>query len=290
MTPMDPFEPRRGSLLRSVIHPKVLQKMKIAGKQRVLAAYAAAMLAIATGVLVAMARYPGGFDWSYSVISRLASLKHNPEGGAWICGGLLVGMVLLWPVANHLARGDSRGRPRFALSALRVGLIGGALLAIEGLFMVDLSGIARKGHEMLALVTLLGLYTGVLGIYVHRIRRGASIRPPLFVLVPLIAVGTSQFALYFDQRDLGWVDTSWREMGVPVWMSFAFWQWLAVAVLGAGLGHLTATSGTVTKAPEAAERTEENAGGVQSAPPAASANRGTRMSTASAGRPPGSRS
>ncbi|MGH7481147.1 MAG: hypothetical protein ACRELV_03260, partial [Longimicrobiales bacterium] len=55
---------------------------------------------------------------------------------------------------------------------------------------------------------------------------------------PLVAVGVTQLALYLDQRDLGWVDAGWRAMGVPLWLSFAFWQWLAVALLWVGLGFL----------------------------------------------------
>lgn len=217
--------------------------MTIAGRVGALAAYSAAMLAIGVGVAVAMARYPGGFDWSYTVISRLASLKYNPGGGAWLSGGLLAGMVLLWPVASRIGRGEYGSGGGFPLTALRVGLVGGALLALEGLFMIDLTGIARKGHEILVLVTLLGLYTGVLGLFLLRMRRGGpAVWPTLLVVLPLLAVGISQLALYFDQRDLGWVDTSWREMGVSVWLSFAFWQWMAVVVLGAGLGFLTATS------------------------------------------------
>jgi len=55
---------------------------------------------------------------------------------------------------------------------------------------------------------------------------------------PLAAIFITQILIYFDQRDLGWVDHSWREMGVSPWLSFAFWQWLAVAFLWFGLGHL----------------------------------------------------
>jgi hypothetical protein len=217
--------------------------MKIVGRSVAIAVYSAAMAAIVIGVAVAMARYPGGFDWSYTVISRLASLKHNPAGGAWLSGGLLVGMVLLWPVATRIGRRPDGSDARLPLATLRVGLVGGALLAVEGLFTIDLSGIARKAHELLALLTLLGLYTGVLGLFLLRIRRGGrAVWPAVLVMLPLLAVGMSQLALYFDQRDLGWVDTSWREMGVPVWLSFAVWQWLAVAVLGVGLGYLTTTS------------------------------------------------
>jgi hypothetical protein len=73
--------------------------------------------------------------------------------------------------------------------------------------------------------------------------RHAAVAPwaALLVILPIIAVGLSQFLLYVGQRELGWVNTGWRELGVPLWLSFAFWQWLAVALLGAGLGHLVVT-------------------------------------------------
>ena len=65
---------------------------------------------------------------------------------------------------------------------------------------------------------------------------------PLFLVAsPLVVIGITQFWLYLDQRDLGWVDTSWRDMGIPLWLSFAFWQWLAIGFLGAGLGLLSFT-------------------------------------------------
>jgi hypothetical protein len=114
-----------------------------------------------------------------------------------------------------------------------------AMQLLEGLFVLELSRRIPKSHEILALVTFLGFYGGVLGLYVHRIRQAISFLPPaLMVLLPLCAVGVSQLVLYFDQRDLGWVETSWRELGVPFWLSFAFWQWLAVLFLGLGIGYL----------------------------------------------------
>jgi hypothetical protein len=65
--------------------------------------------------------------------------------------------------------------------------------------------------------------------------------PALLVSTPVVAIGITQFWLYLQQRDLGWVDTSWREMGIPLWFSFAFWQWLAIAILWMGLGVLVST-------------------------------------------------
>jgi hypothetical protein len=59
--------------------------------------------------------------------------------------------------------------------------------------------------------------------------------------MPLAAIAITQFWLYIDQRDLGWVDTGWRAMGIPLWLSFAFWQWLAIVTLWLGLGALSLT-------------------------------------------------
>jgi hypothetical protein len=207
--------------------------------------YAGAVASIIIGVVMAGRQFPGGFDWAYTVISRLGSHRHNPGGAFWLSGSLFMAVCLLWPVTTHL-EGPTAGarRPRVAGIALRVGLIGGALLALEGLLMVDLSRLGRKGHEILALTTFLGFYGGVLGLFVHRIRNaGAAIWPALLVMAPLCAVGGSQLALYFGQREMGWVNTGWRELGVPLWLSFAFWQWLAVAFLGLGLGYLVVAGG-----------------------------------------------
>jgi hypothetical protein len=223
--------------------------MAVADRRGVRIRYGAAVLVIVLGTVMAAAHYPGGFDWAYTVISKLASQKHNPAGSTWLSGGLLIAVILLWPVAGHLgstAAGKPRS-PRAATAALRLGLAGGALLALEGLFALDFSAAIRKGHEAVAVLTLLGCYTGVLGLYWHRIRQDAGfLWPALCVVLPIAAVGVSQLVLYFDQRDLGWVNSDWRAMGVPFWLSFAFWQWLAVAMLGTGFGHLVMARGPHT--------------------------------------------
>jgi hypothetical protein len=210
---------------------------------------------------MAVASFPGGFDWVYMVISKLGSGTHNPAGGLWLSGSLLAAVCLLWPVAGLLERGAAHGGRRLgmAIAALRVGLIGGAFLGLEGLLALELTRIARKGHEIVALVTFVALYVGVLGIFLHRIRRAASpVWPALLVVLPLCAVGVSQLALYFDQRDLGWVDPSWRAMGIPFWLSFAFWQWAAVGLLGIGLGYLVAVRDVI--APGSRDRCRPDGG------------------------------
>ena len=53
-----------------------------------------------------------------------------------------------------------------------------------------------------------------------------------------MAIAITELWLYLEQRDVGWVDTNWREKGLPIWLSFAFWQWLSIALLWVGLGML----------------------------------------------------
>jgi hypothetical protein len=213
-------------------------------RQQALLRWAAAALIVAAGIAVAMVRFPGGYDWAYTVISRLASRSHNPHGGLWLSASLVAALLVVWPATTYLLRAAAASRGgRGAVTALRVGVAGGVLLGVEGLLQLDFSGVLRKGHELLALVTFVGLYAGVLGLYTQRIRADARfLGPALLVLLPMFAIAASQLALYFGQRELGWVSTDWRELGVPLWLSFAFWQWLAVTLLWTGLGHLIAAT------------------------------------------------
>lgn len=208
--------------------------------------YLASLLVFSAGTLAAAMHYPGGFDWGYTVASALASRKHNPEGSTWFAGALGLSMILLWPYVSALKAAQSGAGSawvRFGVAALRAGLICGALLGLERLLIRDLSNLVYKAHEILALLTFAGLYTGVLALILQSaLFRKVFIFPLLLVSGPLAAIALTQFWLYIDQRDLGWVDTSWREMGIPLWLSFAFWQWLAIGLLWLGLGMLVLTA------------------------------------------------
>ena len=187
------------------------------------------------GRLMAAQFFPDApYDWMYRVVSELASRKHNPQGGRWFSIALGLSMLALWPAASCLR--ETVGDRRWPILALRAGILFGMAVGIERLVFVRFSSIVNNGHEALAVGTFAGLYTGLLGLYGQRIRRGWT--GALVVAAPLAAIFITQIVIYLDQRDLGWVDHRWREMGVSPWLSFAFWQWLAVALLWVGLGHL----------------------------------------------------
>lgn len=202
-----------------------------------LLALAISFATFAAGVVVAARAFPEQpYDWQYVVMSALASRKHNPFGARWFSIALGLSMLALWPVTAYLRKALAAGWP---VAALRVGILCGVAIGLERLVFLHVSDVVYKAHEVLALGVFIGLYVGVLGLYAQRVQsdRRAWLGA-LIVGAPLLAIGITQLALYLDQRDLGWVDHGWRAMGIPVWLSFAFWQWLAVALLWVGLAHL----------------------------------------------------
>lgn len=213
-------------------------------KKRATVWYALSLLVFSLGLLLAARSYPGGYDWTYTVVSALASQKNNPAGSVWFAAGLSLSMGLLWIYVSVIKQGlpPSFTTPGRSIVILRVGVACGALVGIEKLLFRDISAWLDKSHELIALLTFLGLYFGILGLLVQLVRRHRVYAlPVLLVASPMLAVGVSEFWLYLEQRDLGWMNTGWREMGTPLWLSFAFWQWLAVAFLWLGMGMLLLT-------------------------------------------------
>lgn len=214
------------------------------GKKGALVWYALIGVVTVIGFGMAIRNYPVRFDWMYTVLSHLASLNRNPDGGRWISAALVLSCVMLWPITNFLRDGFKRlgSDPRIALAILRTGLLAGVLLGIEGYFNLRFSDRIYKAHEAVAFLVFIGFYVGLLSFYLLRIRRDRLfILPAAIIVLPLCLVGIVQLFLYLSQQDLGWVSTDWRAMGIPFYLSFAFWQWVAVACLGFGVGHLVAT-------------------------------------------------
>lgn len=203
--------------------------------------YFASLLIMCFGSIMAAQYYPGGFDWFYTVASALASQKHNPIGSFWFAGSVSLSMLFLWFYVSSIKQSLSAMLPvaGHAITSIRIGLISGLLLGAERLFIHDLSHWITKAHESIAIFTLLGLYVGILSLLIQLIhRKKCNIFPVLLIVSPLVAIGVTGLWLYFMQHDLGWVNTNWREKGISIWLSFAFWQWLAIGLLWIGMGLL----------------------------------------------------
>lgn len=200
--------------------------------------FLAALLTMFVGLLLAARHFPGGFDWAYTVVSALMSQKHNPVGSYWFAASLSLAMLLLWPYVSFLKR-DLPDASRL-IKFIRVGLLFGMLLGAERLFIHDLSHLLYKSHELIALLTFIGLYFGILGLLIKLSVQQPRLRlSMLLVAIPLIVVSVRLFWLYLLQRETGWVDASWREKGIPVWASFAYWQWWMIGFLWLGMGMLS---------------------------------------------------
>ena len=209
---------------------------------RALQWYLGALLVFGAGIAAAVWRYPGHYDWIYTVATALVSDKRNPGGQAWMGAAICLSMGVLWPCVAALGRRlrpSAAGAGRVAIGALRFAIVCAALLGVEALRIFDLSKLLSKGHELVALAAFASAYLGVLALLARLVlRRWFYALPALLIATPLLAIGVSQLWLYFEQRGIGWVGPNWREMGIPIWVSFAFWQWLAIGFLWAGLGLL----------------------------------------------------
>ena len=228
------------------------------GQRRALAFYIVGTAILAVGIPCAAVRYPGTFDWMYTVISALASRKHNPEGAAYFAAALAGAMACLWPVVTQLTRDGAA--PRGVTRALRVGVVCGVFVGLERLVFYHFSSHVRKGHEIVALVAFLAFYGGVVGLYVHRVRlRRAFLLPAVVVVVPLLGVGLRELVLYLAQRGVGWADYDWRGQNTPLWLSFAWWQWLAAGLLWLAVGHLLVTrANSLGSGPGAGRRSNQD--------------------------------
>lgn len=200
--------------------------------------FLASLLIMFIGLLLAAHHFPGGFDWPYTVVSALMSQKHNPDGSFWFSASLSLSMLLLWPYVSSLKHGLSNAK--VFINVIRIGLVCGMLVGAERLLIHDLSHLFYKSHEALALLSFFGFYFGILGLLILTLLQQRHFRlPVMLAAILLVAIGIQLFWLYLTQRELGWVDASWREKGIPVWVSFAFWQWWMIGFLWLGLAVLS---------------------------------------------------
>src|SRR5687767_15117112 len=122
-------------------------------RTRALVAFGLSTAILGLGVTLAARHFPGGLDWVYTVVSAVASRRHNPHGARYLAAALTLALPLLWPAVSWIAGRDraESGIGRFGLRALRAGILLGALVGVERLVFYRFSEIVPKGHEVLAL-------------------------------------------------------------------------------------------------------------------------------------------
>jgi hypothetical protein len=209
------------------------------------------VLAFWGGALVAESRYPTEFDWRYMTLSTLLSPSGNPVGHRWAAAGIglsgccwLCWAVLLGRRRDH-AGADYPVRGTWALGW------GGLCTACSGLLPVRIPGLP-KGHELLTILAFAGLCIGLVRLTTqvagravqrrasHTVRRSrlwaASVAG--VVVLPIILTGLAQAYVFFARPELHWVGLDWRAHHVPVYLSFAFWEWVTCAVLSVHVAAL----------------------------------------------------
>ncbi len=221
------------------------------------------VLAFWGGMLMAAGRYPSEYDWRYMPVSNLVSPDHNPGGYLWASIGVVLCSLcwLCWAAAlgrrrAHECPGDRPG----GIWALRFGTIcmmGAAALPKQLLRI-------QKGHEILAVLAFAGLCTGVVclmfrtikHILLRRMRRSSG-HAPLYAVIaagaavfPILLALLTQAYVHYVLPELPWVNLSWRARGVPVYLSFAFWEWVTCIVLTAYMVVLSAAPHAVCPLPE----------------------------------------
>jgi hypothetical protein len=199
------------------------------GDKRVLTHFwfPAALAVLCFAIACAAHFFPGPFDWRYQTVSSLLSQVSNPRGSYYFCIGLTLTFAMLLPLPGYYRARLERRAPRlvaFSFHALRVGFLAALIIGLERLTIRNLADYSPKGHESLAIVAFFGHFFGLAGFWLALSRPAA-----LVSLSPLLGIAASQAYLYFVPNELGWVGPHWADLGVPLYLSFAFWEWVASA-------------------------------------------------------------
>lgn len=199
-----------------------------------------AVAAFWSGIAAAAHAYPGDYDWRYQTISVLLYSDRDPGGYLWAWAAVeLCGLAgLAWTVDLHQPAANAIAAPSAtALGILRVGFLCMCCAALPDR-LLPLS----KGHELLAILAFLGICIGVAQQIFRAVddrgprgRHGlvARLSAPLLAslpAVPMALAALTQAYLGLVRPDLPWVSPAWRVHRIPLYLSFAVWEWVTCAV------------------------------------------------------------
>jgi hypothetical protein len=200
------------------------------------------VLAFWAGLWIAARRYPTEYDWRYMSISNLLYPDRNPDGYQWAWGGLTLCALggLCWTTALFRERSSGgTGRRPIGIWALLVGYVCMVCALVpERVLQVP------KGHEILALMAFFGQCVGIVQLTFLASERSFRIRrhpfpgtPRLYAgllagaaLLPILLAGLAPAYVSYALPELRWVGLEWRSRGVPLYLSFTFWEWITCVV------------------------------------------------------------
>jgi hypothetical protein len=200
------------------------------------------VLAFWIGMVAAGRGYPTEYDWRYITMSSLVYAERNPDGFLWARAGIaLCGLAGLCWTAGLLRR-----RPLLVAQwsfGVRTRGLGYLCMTCCALLPERLSPIP-KTHELLALAAFIGICVGTVLVTFPAVEQGGRLRllpaarrrlyaaiPVGIALSPILLAVLAQAYLACRLPALPWVNLGWRARGVPVYLSFAFWEWVTCAVL-----------------------------------------------------------
>jgi len=197
------------------------------------------VLAFWGGMLMAERSYPSEYDWRYMTISSLVYGDRNPNGYLWARAGIvLCGLVGLSWTTVLSGKGRQPSTERVGIWALGLGYL---CMMCCALLPERLVGLPR-GHDVLALAAFVGVCIGMAHSTFKAVQRSPRLdrlagSPRLHAgilagvpLSPIVLAAIAQAHVAHALPGLPWVGLAWRARGIPVYLSFAFWEWVTCAV------------------------------------------------------------
>jgi hypothetical protein len=199
------------------------------------------VLAFWGGMSMAGRSYPSEYDWRYMTMSSLVYAERNPHGYWWGRGGIvLCGLAGLYWTTVVVRNGKQAGVAKRPIGIW--GLGGGYLCMTCCALLPERLLPIPKGHDFLALAAFVGICIGMVHSTFKVVERSARVAnlagsPRLhagilagIALSPIVLGALAQAYISYALPGLPWVSLAWRARGVPVYLSFAFWEWVTCAV------------------------------------------------------------